>query len=276
MEKEALIQGFKDRLGENASVVSDRSYEEIANVALPSFADDSKITDDTWKLPVSMLNTLVGQYRHDVAEGITNGKTQWASENEAANKKAIEDGISAFKAQWEKDHPASKSKEKEPPVQTDDEKRKTEMTELVKSILAENNKQLLGEDGAIGKLTKSVNGFMDTYNKQQRDALVSGLQKQVRSYLTDELHADSEPSVNLAIKQLEIGEKPDIDALKLQAKKNYESVYKEFYGNGGQPYGGSGSGGHSGSSLVDEYIKNKAAAATKEAQDAEALRKTFK
>lgn len=275
MEKEALIQGFKERLGDNASVVSDRSYEEIANVALPSFADDSKITDDTWKLPVQMLNTLVGQYRHDVADGIAKGKTQWAAEADTANKKLVDDQVAAFKAQWEKDHQAP-AKDKETPAQTEEEKRKAEMTEFVKSILAENNKQLLAEDGAIGKLSKSMNGFMETYNKQQRETLVSGLQKQVRSYLKDELHADSDPSVNLAIKQLEIGENPDIDALKLQAKKNYEEVYKEFYGNGAQPYGGKGTGSHSGSGLVDEYIKNKAAVATKEAQDAEALRKTFK
>lgn len=277
MEKEALIQGFKERLGDNASVVSDRSYEEIANVALPSFADDEKITDDTWKLPVQMLNTLVGQYRHDVADGIAKGKTQWAAESVESNRKAIADGIAAFKSDWEKAHAEQvPSKEDGKPAGTEEEKHKAELTELVKSILAENNKQLLAEDGAIGKLSKSMNGFMETYNKQQRETLVSGLQKQVRSYLKDELHADSDPSVNLAIKQLEIGDNPDIDALKLQAKKNYEEVYKEFYGNGAQPYGGKGTGTHSGSGLVDEYIKNKAAVATKEAQDAEALRKTFK
>lgn len=277
MEKETLIQGFKERLGGNASVVSDRSYEEIANVALPSFADDSKITDDTWKLPVQMLNTLAGQYRHDVADGIAKGKTQWATENDVANKKIVDEQVAAFKAQWEKGHPSPERNGGDNiPAQTDEDKRKAEMTELVKSILAESNKQLLADDGAIGKLSKSMNGFMETYNKQQRETLVSGLQKQVKSYLTDELHADSTPSVNLAIKQLEIGENPDIDALKLQAKKNYETVYKEFYGNGGQPYGGKGTGSQTGSGLVDDYIKNKATQATKEAQDAEALRKTFK
>lgn len=272
MEKEALIQEFKERLGDNASVVSDRSYEEIANVALPSFADDSKITDDTWKLPVSMLNTLIGQYRHDVAEGINNGKTQWAAENEAANKKAVEEAVAAAKAEWEKAHET-----KEPPVPpTDDEKRKAEITELVKGILAENNKQLLGDEGAIGKLTKSVNGFMDTYNKQQKDTLLAGIRKEVTDYLNG-LGATSAPAVNLAVKQLEIGGNPDIDALKLKAKQSYEAINKEFFGDGAKPYGGSGSGGSTGGSgLVDDYIKNKAEQAQKEAQDAEALRKTFK
>lgn len=275
MEKEALIQGFKDRLGDNASVVSDRSYEEIANVALPSFADDSKITDDTWKLPVQMLNTLVGQYRHDVANGITNAKTQWATENDAANKKAIEDGIAAFKTQWEKDHPAPPKPE--PTPQTDEEKRKAEMTELVKGILAENNKQLLGEEGVIGKLSKSVTDFMEGYQKQQKETLLAGTRKQITDYLT-ELGATSKPALNLAVKQLEIGDTPDIDKLKLEAKKGYETIYKEFYADGGKPFGGSGSAGGGGGSdeALKKYLEGKQAEAQKEANDAENLRKKFK
>lgn len=272
MEKEALISGFKERLGDNASVVSERSYDEIATVALPAFADDSKITDATWELPVKMLNTLVGQYRHDVADGITKGKAQWATESEAANKKAVADGIAAFKAQWEKDHPSLKD---EP--QTDDEKRKAEMAEFVKGILAENNKQLLADDGAIGKLSKSVTTFMDGYNKQQREAAESGIRKQVSDYLK-ELGATSIPAVNLAVKQLEIGEKPDVDALKLTAKQSYEAINKEFFGDGAKPYGGSGSQGSQGGSdqQLKEYLQTKQREAEKEAQEAENLRKKFR
>lgn len=275
MEKEALIQGLRERLGDNATVLSDRSYDEIASAALPAFADDSKVTDDTWKLPVSMLNTIVGQYRHEVADGITKGKEQWAAENIAANQKSINDGIAAFKAQWEKDH-AVPAPAPAPVPKTDEEKRKAEMAEFVKGILAENNKQLLAEDGAIGKLSKSVSGFMETYNKQQRDALVSGIQKQLRDYLITDLKADSAPSVNLAVKQLEIGDNPDIDALKLTAKKNYEAIHKEFYGDGAKPFGGGNGGAAGGDVQLKEYIKTKQAAAQKEAQEAEALRKTFK
>lgn len=276
MEKEALIQGFKERLGDNASVVSDRSYDEIANVALPAFADDSKVTDETWKLPVSMLNSLVGQYRHEVAEGITKGKTQWAAENAEANKKAVADGIAAFKAQWEKDHLTSPPA-KDPEPKTEDEKRKLELTDLVKGILEENNKQLLGEDGAIGKLTKSMTGFMETYNKQQRETLVSGVRKQVTEYLT-ELGASSKPALNLAVKQLEIGDNPDLDALKLSAKKGYEAIYKEFYSDGGKPFGGSGSagGGNGSDDALKKYLEEKQRTAEKEANDAENLRKKFK
>lgn len=272
MEKEALIQGFKERLGDNASVVSDRSYDEIANVALPSFADDSKITEDTWNLPVQMLNTLVGQYRHDVANGITNAKTQWATENDTANKKAIEDGIAAFKAQWEKDHLASKQ---ELPVQTDEEKHKAEMTELVKNILAENNKQLLSDEGVIGKLSKSVTGFMEAYNRQQRSAQLEDIKNQITNYLTD-LGATSEPAVRLAVKQLEIGENPDIDTLKLTAKKNYETINTEFFGDGAKPYRGQTGAGSAGGGIAARYIKEQGERLQKEAQDAEALRKTFK
>lgn len=275
MEKEALISGFKERLGDNASVVSERSYDEIATAALPAFADDTKITDETWKLPVQMLNTLVGQYRHDVADGITKGKTQWQSEADAANKKSVEDQITAFKAQWEKDHPAPTQPKAEP--QTEEEKRKAELQELVKGILAENNKQLLGEDGAIGKLSKSVTDFMEGYNRQQKEAQVNGVRKQVTDYLSG-LGAASKPALNLAVKQLEIGDTFDIDELKLQAKKGYEAIYKEFYSDGGKPFGGSGAGGGQGGAdeELKKYLEGKQNDAAKEAQDAENLRKKFK
>lgn len=274
MEKEALIQGLKERLGENSSVLSDRSYDEIASAALPAFADDASITDDTWKLPVSMLSSLAGQYRHDVAAGVTSGKSQWATENKAANEKAIADGIAAFKAQWEKTHAVPTPP---PAPKTDEEKRKAEMAEFVKDILAENNKQLLSEEGAIGKLSKSVNTFVDEYNKRQQESLISGVRQQVATYLTS-LGATSTPAVNLAVKQLSIGDKPDIDALKLEAKKGYEAIYKEFYSDGGKPFGGSGSAGGSGGADAElkKYLEDKQKIAEKEAQDAEALRKKFK
>lgn len=88
MEKESLIEGLRSRLGDNAAAVSDRSYDEIATAALPMFADDDKVTDDTWKVPVQMLSSLVGQYRHDVADGIAKGKDTWTAEQGEANKKS--------------------------------------------------------------------------------------------------------------------------------------------------------------------------------------------
>lgn len=275
MEKESLIEGLRSRLGDNATAVSDRSYDEIATAALPMFADDDKVTDDTWKVPVQMLSSLVGQYRHDVADGIAKGKDTWTAEQGEANKKAVAEAVAKAKAEWEAslkgkaDGAAAKA-------EGNDGKKNTnlDILEQVKSLLAENNKQLLSADGAIGKLTSSVNGFMENYNKQQKENLESGIRKQIADCLSNK-GASYKPAVNLAIKNLEIGDNPDMDVLKLQAEKGYMSIVKDFYGDGGKPFGGTGTGG-TGKGLVDDYIKQRAQEAQKEANDAEALRKSFK
>lgn len=273
MEKESLIEGLRSRLGDNAAAVSDRSYDEIATAALPMFADDDKVTDDTWKVPVQMLSSLVGQYRHDVADGIAKGKDTWAAEQEEANKKAVADAVAKAKAEWEA---SLKDKKDKGPAEGSGDGKGTnpDILEQVKTLLAENNKQLLSEDGAIGKLTSSVNGFMENYNKQQKESLESGIRKQISDYLSDK-GASYKPAVSLAIKNLKIGDNPDMDVLKLQAEKDYMAIVKDFYGDGGKPFGGTGTGG-TGKGLVDDYIKQRAQEAQKEANDAEALRKSFK
>ena len=68
MEKEILIQNLRERLGADKSgVISDRTMDALAQEWLPQFADDSKITDETWKFPVLMLNNYAGQKLHDDA-----------------------------------------------------------------------------------------------------------------------------------------------------------------------------------------------------------------
>lgn len=272
MEKESIIEGLRSRLGDNASAVSDRSYDEIATVALPMFADDTKVTDDTWKMPVQMLNSLVGQYRHDVADGIAKGKEAWTTEQAEVQKNAIAEAVKNAKAEWE----AAQKKNNPEPAKGKGDSGKTndDILEQVKNLLAENNKQLLADDGAIGKLSKSMNGFVETYNKQQREALEKGIRTQIAEYLKGK-NATYEAALNHTVRNLQIGDNPDIDVLKMQAEKDYMSMVKDFYGDGGKPFGGNGSGG-TGKSLVDDYIKQRAEEAKKEANDAEALRKSFK
>nr|DAP95125.1 MAG TPA: hypothetical protein [Caudoviricetes sp.] len=272
MEKESLIEGLRSRLGDNASAVSDRSYDEIATVALPMFADDANVTDDTWKMPVQMLNSLVGQYRHDVADGIAKGKETWTTEQAEVQKNAIAEAVKNAKAEWE----AAQKKNNSEPAKGNGNSGKTndDILEQVKNLLAENNKQLLADDGAIGKLSKSMNGFVETYNKQQREAWEKGIRTQIAEYLKGK-NATYEAALSHTVRNLQIGDNPDIDVLKMQAEKDYMSMVKDFYGDGGKPFGGNGSGG-TGKSLVDDYIKQRAEEAKKEANDAEALRKSFK
>lgn len=266
MEKEALIQGLKERLGNNASELSDRSYDEIAEAALPAFADDSTVSEETWTLPVRMLSSLVGQYHHDVATGIASGKVQW----EADKQKAIEAAVKAAKKEWEAEKAPAVQPSEGTKVATDDIDSKIDAK--MDALFA----KLTGDDGAIGKLSKSVNSLMATYDQQRREATVKAARKQVADYLT-EMGATSKPAANLAVKQLEIGDVPDIDALKLDAKKSYEAIYNEFYSDGGKPYGGGDTGGEGGSDeQLKSYLKQKQQQIEKEAQEAETLRKKFK
>ena len=68
MEKEILIQNLRTKLGDDkSSAISDRTMEAFADMWLPRFNDDSKITDDTWKEPITFLTNYAGQKLHDDA-----------------------------------------------------------------------------------------------------------------------------------------------------------------------------------------------------------------
>ena len=87
MEKNLLIQNLKSKAG--VDNLSDRTYDEVATLFLPQFTEDDKITDESYAAPLQVLKTMSGQLRHEVADGITKGKTQWETEQKAAQQKAI-------------------------------------------------------------------------------------------------------------------------------------------------------------------------------------------
>ena len=78
MEKNLLIQNLKSKAG--VDNLSDRTYDEVATLFLSQFADDEKVTEETYSIPLQMLKTMSGQLRHDVADGISRGKSQWETD----------------------------------------------------------------------------------------------------------------------------------------------------------------------------------------------------
>ena len=63
MEKEALIEGLKSKVGENDfGVLSGQTVDALVATFLPSFADDDKVTDETWKIPVEVVKNYAGQF----------------------------------------------------------------------------------------------------------------------------------------------------------------------------------------------------------------------
>lgn len=264
MEKNLLIQNLKSKAG--IDNLSDRTFDEVATVYLPMFAEDDKITDETWNLPVTVLKTMSGQLRHDVAEGITKGKTQWETDFKTAQDKAIADAVAAAKAEWEKSHPQKKE---------DPAKQEPTLDEKIAQAVALAMEKVTGDEGSIGKLTKQFTDYITKVEEDKKAAAIGKIREDLKSYLLDERLADREPVVNLAIKDLEIKEDSDFDKLKIEVEKSYEKLYKDFYGDSGSgPYAGGAGGGSNSNKEFENYInqrRKEAEAAAKETEDLEKL-----
>ena len=274
MEKELFISTLKGKA--EVDNLSERTIEEIATMFLPQFTDDTKVTDESWKLPVQMLKTMSGQLRHDTSEGINAFKTKYESDNKNAQQKAIDDAIAKAKAEWEKNNG-----EKEP----DDNNGKDEGIEQVLAKAFENyNKKLFGEDGKGGVIGSQLNTtaeFIKTQTEAQEKAMLGNLGTDLKNFLKEE-NATKEFAINLAVKNvlstIDDIKTVDADKMKLVVKKEYESVYKEAYGDGGKPFGGNSAGGEDGSSVasIQEWAKTRQKELDAEAAAAAELEKHFR
>jgi len=269
MEKNLLIENLKTKAG--VDNLSDRTFDEVATVFLPQFADDEKITDDSYALPIQMLKTMSGQLRHEVADGITKGKTQWETEQKTAQQKAIEDAIAAAKVEWEKNNPQNQQQQQS---QQQQQQQEPSLEEKIATAVAKAMESVTGEEGSIGKLTKRFTDYIAKTEQEKKDAHVNKIREDLKSYLLDERFADREPVVNLAIKDMEIKEDSDFDKLKIEVEKKYEKLYKDFYGDSGSgPYAGGAGGGTNTNKEFENFIKQRKADAEAAAKEAEELEK---
>ena len=268
MEKETLIQNLKAKVGEDDfSVLSQRSIDSIIDPLLPMFSDDDKVTDETYTLPVNMLKSYIGQYRHDIAEGMKSGKTAW----EEAKAKAIDEAVKTARSQWEADQ-AKKVDEPKPDKEPADDPKpvRPSADEITAKVIS----TLTGNDGALGKMNATLKDFINTYNQRQRQETVEALRQTLRDYLIDELGADKEPVVNLAISETKIPDNVNIEQLKSDVKNRYESRYKEFYGDmsaGGK--NGAFGGAKDSVDAFNAFIKERKQAEEVAQRDADAINK---
>lgn len=272
MEKEALVAALREKSG--VDNLSERTIAEVAQSALPLFADDDKITDDTWAPFVQMLRSVSGQYRHDVADGIAGGKSQWELAAKAQWEKDAKTQLEKeIRAELEKKAPAPNPAPEEKPAPVD-------MSKLVADAVASAMAGLTAEEGAIGKMTKQFNDYVAKAEQEKKDAIIADKRKALRNYLIEERMADREPVVNLVIKDYEISADSDIDRMKVDIEKKYEALYKELYGDAfGGPFAGGAGGvgnGQDSKNEFDKYIAEKREAADKEAKDADELRKLMR
>lgn len=266
MEKELFLSTLKSKA--QVDNLSDRTFDEVAALWLPQFADDEKITDESWNLPVQMLKTMSGQLRHDVSLGIASGKSQWENDAAAARKKAIADAVSAAEAEWEK-----KTTKPEPtPADTT-----TDLESKIAEAIAKQIGALTGEEGVIGKQSKRLDDFIAAFTAKEKAKSEAEIRSQIRSHLIARGVEEDDYALEITMEKLVVGENPDMDALSAKAEKDYEAIYKRMHkGDGAQPFGGGAGGAGNGQDSraeFEKFIQAKQAEMQKQQADAEELKK---
>ena len=257
MEKELFISQLKEKTG--VDNLSERTIDEVATMFLPQFADDSKITDETWKFPIQVVKSMSGQLRHDLSGGINDFKTKFENDNKDIQAKAIADAIAAAKAEWEKEH----GNQNQPDI---DKK--------IADAIASAMSGLTGDEGAIGKLSKQFSDFLTQVAEEKKTRAIANVRDQIMDYLIELGVDEDDYALEICLEKLEIGEKPDITALKAKAKSDYEAIYKRMHkGDGAQPFRGGGGGSTDSNTEFQNFIKARQTSAAQEAKDAEELRK---
>lgn len=273
MEKELFQSTLLEKAkaaNNNAQIdnLSERTINEVVTLFHPQFEDDTKITDDSWTLPVQMIKTLSGQLRHDTSAGINDFKSKFEAEQKAAQEKAIADAIAAAKTQWEQEHntpPTSQANPQQPTEKTLDEK--------IAEAVAKATAGLTGEDGAIGKLSKQFSDYLTQQAAKEKAATEADIRSQVRDYLLERGVEEDDFALEYTLEKLVVGENPDLSALKTKAEKDYEANYKKIHkGEGAKPF--AGNGGANQNSVVKDieaWSKKRQAGVDAEAEAAKVL-----
>ena len=259
MEKDILIQNLRTRIGEdNASIISDKTFDGIADAYLPMFADDSKITDEMWNYPVAVLNAYAGQKRHDDKVFAQKFKTDYAAQHQKdvdeRIKEATEKAIEEYKKSLEG---AGGGKEGE----GDGKSSADDMEERINAILGDKLKE---RDDELTKLRKTIEDITASQKEREKTAQITSVKAALKKHLQD-LNANNEACIDDALDSLDFGDNPKFDELKQTVVAAYEKRYKRYYGDGGKPFGGESTGGGGGTgSLIQGHIER----AKQQAEDA--------
>lgn len=266
MEKTALIQNLKLKIGEdNAKVISDRTFDGIANVYLPLFADDSAITDETWKYPVAALNEFAGQKRFDEKNFTEKYKSEFAAQHEKDVEERIRVASEKALEEYKKAHPEKKVEE---------EVNKDDIDKKVNEAVANAIKGLTGTDSELGKSLSTITDFLKKQADREKTESKNRVRQELKKHLVD-LKANNEACIDDALDDIEYGDSPTFDALKQSAIDAYEKRYKRYYADGGKPFGGQSSGGGGENSYVKDRIEQLKKEAAENANYAAEQEKTF-
>lgn len=263
MEKDILIQNLRTRIGEdNASIISDKTFDGIADAYLPMFSDDSKITDDMWNYPVAVLNAYAGQKRHDDKVFAEKFKTDYAAQHQKDVDERIREATEKAIEEYKKSLDGAGGN-KEGAGDGDGNKAADDMEERIRAILGDKLKE---RDDELTKLRKTIEDITASQKEREKTAQINSVKADLKKHLQS-LNANNEACIDDALDSLDFGDNPKFDELKQSAISAYEKRYKRYYGDGGKPFGGEsagGSGGGSGSIVKDHIERVK-----QQVQDAE-------
>lgn len=282
MNKETLIQNLRAKVGENDfAVLSQQSVDGIVTPLLPMFADDEKVTDATYELPVQLLKNYIGQYRHDVKAGINSEKDRLNGEKDAA--------IEAFKAQWEKEHggntvPDGAGTGAAAGDGGDGGKGGDggdgDLEKRFDALFASKMTELTGEKGAIGEVKAMISNFISKFESDKKAERISAITKALEAHITSkeggDLTHEQSRALHYALKDFSLeDDKASLDDLKKNFEQAYEATYKDLYPNGGMPFGNANGNGGDGNAAFEDFMKRRNEAAKTAAEEQESLKKKF-
>lgn len=261
MEKESLINALRERIGEtDFNAISRRSVETIVEPMLPLFADDEKVTEETYAIPLAMLKSFIGQSRHEIAEALKLEKTR----HEADKTKAVKDAVEAYKNSLKEQDPPQE------PIKPSEEPKNDDVNAIIEKKMTEMLEGLTGKDGAIGKLSESFNAFINDYNAKRQQEQVLDAKERIKTAL-EGLGANNAKVIELAMRELDYSADKSYDVLLSEAKERYEALYKDLYANGSQPFAGI-PGNETSDASFQSFIQRRQKEAERQAEDAKALR----
>ena len=275
MEKDILIQNLRTRVGEdNCKSISDKTFEGIANVYLPLFADDTKITDETWKFPVAALTEYAGQKRHDDAVFTEKFKADYAKEYATQHEKDVDERIrvATEKAleEYKKEHPETGGDGNK--GGSDEGK---DIDEKVNNAVAKAMAALTGKDSELAKSLGTITEFVTRQTEREKTETKNRVKAALKQHLLN-LKANNEACIDDALDDIDYGDNPTFEGLKQSAISAYEKRYKRYYADGGKPFGGDSTGGNGG---TNDIVKKRIEQLKKEAQEssdyATEMEKTF-
>lgn len=267
MEKEILIQNLKDKVGEdNRRSISDKTFDGIAESVLPLFADDSKITEETWKLPVATLVQFAGQKRFDEKVFAEKFKADYAGQHEKDVEARINSAVAKALEEYKEKHPSKEEDGGDGGKDID-----VKINEAVAKAMA----GLTGAESEFGKSLATISEFVKKQAEREKTATMERVKSELKNHLIS-LKANNEACVDDALEDIKYGDNPTFDGLKEAAIKAYEKRYKRYYADGGKPFGGDSTGGNGGgSSFVKERIEQLKRDAQENANYAAEMEKNF-